>query len=418
MSTINFSSKIYSRVLILTNMVKIMIIRQLQKEIEDKILSNEVSYQAADPILKKKNAIIIYGARQVGKTTLVKQILEKYPNESRYINCELIANKTALETTDDKALQSYLGDKRIVILDEAQKIKDIGLTLKIIVDTFPQYQIIATGSSSFDLANKINEPLTGRAYRYMLYPVSLKELSTVHSLYSPAVLENILRYGLYPEVINKLYSESEEAAREKLDEISSNYLYKDIFEIEHLKRSDIILKLLQALALQVGNEVSTHELATLLKVNVATVESYIYLLEQSFVLFTLRSFSRNPRKELGKKYKVYFYDLGIRNSLIQNYNPVDLRTDIGALWENFCILERIKYNHANKRLVNKYFWRTYAGQEIDYIEEHSGQLDGYEFKWGKETRKYTPPKKFIETYENATVKRIDRDNYSEFLLDY
>jgi len=393
-----------------------MIIRQLQKEIEDKILSNDVSYQAADPILKKKNAIIIYGARQVGKTTLVKQILEKYPSESRYINCELIANKTALETTDDKALQSYLGDKRIIILDEAQKIKDIGSTLKIIVDTFPQYQIIATGSSSFDLANKINEPMTGRVYKYMLYPVSLKELSTVHTLYSPAVLENILRYGLYPEVINKLYNESEEAAREKLDEISSNYLYKDIFEIENLKRSDIILKLLQALALQVGNEVSTHELATLLKVNVATVDSYIYLLEQSFVICTLRSFSRNPRKELGKKYKVYFYDLGIRNSLIQNYNPVDLRTDIGALWENFCVIERIKHNNINKRYVNKYFWRTYAGQEIDYIEEHSGQLDGYEFKWGKETRKYTPPKKFIETYENATAKRIDRDNYSEFLL--
>jgi predicted AAA+ superfamily ATPase len=393
-----------------------LINRLIQKEIEEIIQDNEKNYISQPDLIKKKPAIIVYGARQVGKTTLVKQILEKYPNNSNYINCELTYNKEPLETQDDKVLKTFLGDKKLIVIDEAQKITNIGLTLKIIIDTFPEYQIIATGSSSFDLSNKIKEPLTGRAFEFMLYPFSLKEIAAKYDFSSPSILENILRYGLYPEVINRLYEVSENSAREKLDEITGNYLYKDIFELENLKRPDIILKLLKALALQIGNEVSINELATLLKVNVNTIDRYLYLLEQSFVIFILHSFSRNLRKELGKKYKIYFYDLGIRNSLIQNYNSLDIRTDTGALWENFCIIERMKYNQVHHKFVNKYFWRTYDQKEIDYIEEHSGQLDGYEFKWGKETRKYNPPRAFMDNYENATVKRIDRENYQEFLL--
>ena len=383
-----------------------MIDRLIKNEIEDLIIKNEDMYKKQPDILKKKNAIIIYGARQVGKTTLVRQILEKFSDSAKYVNCELTYNKEALEIHDDKALKTFIGQEKIIILDEAQKIKNIGLTLKIIIDTFPAHQIIATGSSSFDLANKINEPLTGRNIKFMLYPFSLQELAGKYDFNSPVILENILRYGTYPEAIDRLYNVSEAAARAKLDEISGSYLYKDIFELENLKRPDIILKLLKALALQVGNEVSTHELANLLNVNVNTVDRYLYLLKESFVIFSLPSFSRNLRNELGKKYKIYFYDLGIRNSLIQNFNTLDSRSDIGALWENFCIVERMKYNQANHRFVNSYFWRTYDRKEIDYIEEHSGQLDGYEFKWGKEGRKYRPPRAFVYNTKTLQLKEL------------
>ncbi len=393
-------------------MVKVMINRLVQKQVEDQIIQEAENY-TKHPV-PKRNAIIIYGARQVGKTTLVKNILNKYPEKARYINCELISNKENLETTDHIKLKSFLGNSEIIILDEAQKIRDIGLTLKIIVDTYPEYQIIATGSSSFDLGNKLKEPMTGRTKVFRLYPASVQEISKNYDMFSPATLENLLRFGSYPEVITLLYEKSEAEAQNKLDEVSSSYLYRDIFEIENLKRTDIILKLLKALALQVGNEVSINELSNLVGVSVHTIDNYLYLLQESFIIHILWSFSRNPRKELNKKIKVYFYDLGIRNSLIQNYNPLDIRMDTGALWENFCIIERVKYNSINKNLVNSYFWRTYAGKEVDYIEEHSGQLDGYEFKWN-ENAKFKVPKSFIDNYENATVKKIDRKNYLEFL---
>lgn len=390
-----------------------MINRTIQKQIEDQITQEQEEYKK-HPI-PKRNAIIIYGARQVGKTTLVKEILNKYPEKARYINCELFPNRENLETTDIVKLKSFLGNSEIIILDEAQKIRGIGLTLKIIVDTFPEYQVIATGSSSFDLGNKLKEPMTGRTRIFKLYPLSIQELGQKHKLLFPATLENVLRFGIYPEVITLLYEKSETEAKNKLDEITSSYLYKDIFEIENLKRTDVILKLLKALALQIGNEVSIAELSNFVGVSVHTIDHYLYLLQECFIIYILHSFSRNLRKELNKKIKVYFYDLGIRNSLIQNYNNPDLRTDIGALWENFCISERIKFNSINRNFVNSYFWRTYDGQEIDYIEEHSGQLDGYEFKWN-EKAKFKQPKSFLENYEKATINKIDRKNYTDYLF--
>ncbi len=390
-----------------------MINRFVQEQIEEKIIYQVNHYK--DTPVPKKNAIIIYGPRQAGKTTLVNNVLKKYGSKAKYINCELISSKEALETTDDIKLKTFLGDSEVIILDEAQKIHDIGLIIKIIVDTYSEYQIIATGSSSFDLGHKLREPMTGRIGTFKLYPPSFEEISTRYNKHHYPLLENILRFGSYPEVVTLLYEKSQAAARDKLDEIASSYLYRDIFEIEKLKRTDILLKMLKALALQVGNEVSISELSKLVGVSVHTIDYYLYLLQESFIIHILRSFSRNLRKELNKKMKVYFCDLGIRNSLIQNYNPVDIRTDIGALWENFCIIERIKHNSINKRYVNSYFWRTYDGQEVDYIEEHSGQLDGYEFKWGKDAR-FKPPKAFVDNYENAAVKRIDRQNYQEFLI--
>jgi len=365
--------------------------------------------------LYKSKVIILYGARRTGKTFLCNQIIKKQTEKgikARYLNCESFAVKQKLQTTNELELKNYLADSNLVILDESQHIENIGLTLKILVDFYPEIQIIATGSSSFDLANKTGESLTGRARRFILYPLSIEELKTGIDLFKiDSSLDKILTYGLYPSVFNSVDAD----AGFELDEIISNYLYKDILEFEKVKNSTILLELLQLLALQLGNEVSYHEIGQKLALDGATVKKYIDLLTKCFVILPLRAFSRNLRKEIGKSQKIYFYDIGIRNSLIRNYNPPKLRNDIGALWENFCIIERLKYNQAHLRLVNSYFWRTYDQKEIDYIEEHSGVLEGYEFKWSENSKKYKPPKLFLETYENSSVKQIDPSNYLEFV---
>lgn len=377
---------------------------------ESKVLPRHLQSQIEKNLFKGK-IIIIYGARQVGKTTLCKEILKKYPQNSKYLNCELLQNKSVLETTNDKKIKSFLGNTKLVVLDEAQKIKDIGLVLKIIADTFPEIQIIATGSSSFELANKTSEPLTGRARRYLLYPFSIQEIKQELDLFDlDAKLENILRFGIYPSVFNR----PEDEATEELLEIASNYLYKDILEFSGLRKPDLVLNLLKALSLQLGNEVSTSELANLLDKNSRTIESYLSLLEQCFIIFRIKSFSRNLRKEISKNYKVYFYDLGIRNSLIQNFNQLELRNDVGALWENFCVLERIKRNNNNRVFANYYFWRTYDQKEIDYIEERNGKLSAFEFKWKKDKQK--PPREFLDTYENSEFKVINKDNCWNFVI--
>lgn len=371
--------------------------RTIQTEIEQNLFKNKV--------------IIIYGARQVGKTTLCKNILSNF-KEGKYVNCELLQNKTALETTNNESLKAFLGDAKLIVLDEAQKIANIGLILKIIIDTYPDIQIIATGSSSFELANKTSEPLTGRARRYLLLPLSIKEISQEFDAPNiQAKLENTLRYGSYPKVFNQ----SEKEAEEELNEIASNYLYRDVLEFNQLKKPELILNLLRTLALQLGNEVSYTELANLLGQNSHTIATYIEVLEKSFIIFRLRSFSRNLRKEIGKRYKIYFYDLGIRNSLIQNYNRLELRNDVGALWENFCIIERIKANENNRRFVNNYFWRTYDQKEIDYIEERDGKLSAFEFKWQAKP-KGKIPQEFLDTYTNSDFKMIDKNNFLDFVL--
>ncbi len=357
-----------------------MFTRAIESQLKEKLFQGKV--------------IILYGARQVGKTTLVKKVLAEYGEKGRYLNCENLSVQQGLADIESSKMKAFLGDYSLVVLDEAQKITDIGKKLKLLVDTHPDIQIIATGSSSFDLANRTAEPLTGRTFHLMLTTLSVEEMVRGSDLLTvTAQLEKFLRLGSYPEI----YSFSDEGAIDRLNEIASAYLYKDILQFEGIKKSSIVQKLLQLLALQLGNEVSFNELATQLKVSRQTVEKYLDILEQSFVVFILRAFSRNKRKEISKSVKVYFCDNGIRNSLIQNFNPLALREDVGALWENFCIAERYKYHIARRLHPNTYFWRTYDQKEVDYVEESDGKIRGFEFKWNADK---TPkaPKSFVEEY--------------------
>jgi predicted AAA+ superfamily ATPase len=361
--------------------------------------------------LFKGKIIIIYGPRRVGKTTLVKEILKQYGSDGKYINCDILQNKQGLESENDKKLREFLGQGKVFVIDEAQRVENIGINLKILVDTYPEIQIIATGSSSFDLSNKINEPLTGRSITYMLYPFSVSELRQMYKdkLSIDSNVENLLLYGGYPEIVSN--SASDKIAY--LQDLASNYLYKDVLEFEGLKKPEMIVKLLQLIALQMGNEVSYNELATKLETTRKTVMSYIYLLEQAFVIFRLSPYSGNIRNEIGRKNKIYFYDLGIRNALINAFERLDIRDDVGRLWENLLIIERQKLIKEKKWYRSRYFWRTHRGEEIDYIEEYDGVLHGYEFKWGK--GKYKIPKVFLDVYKNSDVSIINRSNYLEFL---
>lgn len=357
--------------------------------------------------LFKGKAVIIYGARRVGKTTLVKKI-QLECKESLYLNCDEPDIRLALTNKTSTELFNYIGNKKLVIIDEAQRVKNIGLTLKLLVDNASDLQVIATGSSSFDLSNKISEPLTGRAFEFHLGPFSFQETSR-----DPTELQRLLEarliFGLYPEVV---VNQGEK--QNILRTIYKNYLYKDALEYQGLKNPELIEKLLVALALQIGSEVSYTELATMLGVDQKTIASYIRLLEQAFVIFRLPPLSRNLRKEISKSRKIYFCDTGVRNAVINNFNPLSLRNDIGPLWENFIIAERLKRNEILGKYGNYYFWRTWNQQEVDYVEEEGGILSGWEIKWDDKNKK--PPKAWAETYKNSTYQVINKENYLEFLV--
>jgi uncharacterized protein len=361
--------------------------------------------------LFQEKIIILYGARRTGKTTLCKELIGEFGDDGKYFNCENLETRTALEAQNPQRLREFLGQGKLFILDEAQNVNNIGQSLKLLIDNYPEIQIIATGSSSFDLANKTGEPLVGRAFTLTLHPLSIAEISNSTSN-SQAIsdLSNQLRFGMMPHIYNL---GSTEQKIEELQELASRYLYKDILELEDVRSPRLLNDLLRALALQVGQEVSLRELAGLLNVAHTTIDRYLDLLEKTFVIYRLRSFSRNLRKELGKSFKVYFWDLGIRNSLLINYNEINNRTDTGALWENFCITERLKKNSNERRFVNTYFWRTYDQKEIDYIEESNGELHAFEFKFNKKQSK--PPTEFLETYTSSDYLEINRENYFKFL---
>jgi predicted AAA+ superfamily ATPase len=371
------------------------ITRKIQNSIEDSLFKGKL--------------VVIYGARQVGKTTIVKTIIEKNRTDSLYLNCDERDIREALTDKTSTELKSFIGSKRLVVIDEAQRVKNIGLTLKIIVDNFPETQVIATGSSSFELSGKIAEPLTGRKIEFFLYPFSFDELSQIYSpIENNRLLEERLVFGMYPGAVFA-GPDRESVVRE----LATSYSYKDILAYQDIRNPELLEKLLQALALQIGNEVSYTELATLLGVNKSTVENYVRILEQAYIIFRVGPFSRNIRNELKKKRKIYFYDLGLRNALINNFNPISLRQDVGALWENFMMSERMKRNGNLGISVNVYFWRTTSGKEIDYVEDSGGLLSGFEFKWQKNS--ISIPKEFLNTYSGSTVKLINRDNYIDFL---
>jgi hypothetical protein len=356
--------------------------------------------------------LVLYGPRQVGKTTLVLDLLDHVSMTRRYISADELIYREALASQDRRTLRDLLGDCQLLVIDEAQRVPDIGLNLKILVDNYPHAAILATGSASFDLANKINEPLTGRKRTLSLYPVSYAEIAQTWGVFEAKTqLERWLLWGGYPAVVT---AESAAEREVMLGELVGSYLYRDILELDGVRRSDRIVDLLRLLAFQIGQEVSLSELGSSLALNRQTVGRYLDLLEKVFVIFRVSGFSRNLRKEITKNTRYYFFDNGVRNSLIQNFNPLELRNDVGQLWENYMMVERRKANHYAGRAANSYFWRTYDQKEIDLVEERGGALYGYEFKWQGQMRPATR-RAFMAAYPDAQVQTVTRDSLADFL---
>lgn len=358
----------------------------------------------------KGKAIIILGARQVGKTTLVEMALTHITDKVLRLNADEADVRDLLTDTTSTRLRSIIGNNKIIFIDEAQRISNIGITIKLFTDQIKDVQVIVTGSSSFDLANKIKEPLTGRKYEYQLFPLAYSEMVKHSSkLEERRLLEQRLVFGYYPEIIVKSGE-----ARDLLKMLSDDYLYKDLLSLEQIKKPALLEKILAALALQLGNEVSYTEIGQLVGADKGTVEKYVDLLEKSFVIFKLPAFSRNLRNEIKKGRKIYFYDNGIRNAIIRNFNSVNLRNDIGALWENFLISERLKYLRYSGMDARTHFWRTAQQQEIDYIEVVSDKIYAYEFKWNINS-KARIPKAFIKTYPDCYNEIITPSNFEKFV---
>lgn len=358
--------------------------------------------------------IIVTGARQVGKTTLSGEILESYPKEQiRFFNCDNPTDRELLGNKDLEFLKQLIGNARIVVIDEGQKVENIGQTLKLVVDCYKEEkQILVTGSSSINLLSNTQEALTGRKYVFTLYPLSLEEIyPDKNQLTIFKELESLLIFGAYPDIIKQ---KSFDEKIGLLQELRASYLYKDILEFQQIKDSDTLTKLLKALALQIGSEVSYNELSNLVGIDKKTVENYIDLLEKSYVVFRLSPYTKNKRREISKLRKIYFYDLGIRNAIINNFNFLANRNDAGALWENFMIIERLKYRTYHNVHANQYFWRTYDGSEVDLVEEREGKLFGYEFKWGTQ-RKTRVPKKWLE-YLESSFERITAKDLAKLVL--
>ena len=363
--------------------------------------------------LQPGKVVILYGPRRVGKTTLLKEIEASLALEGKYVDGEENSVQSALSSGDSLSLQKFLGSTELLIVDEAQQIPQIGKNLKLLVDHFPKLRILASGSASFSLAQQVGEPLTGRKKTLHLFPLSLQELTLELGFEKQPILmrENLLIYGGYPEAF--ILSYAKRAAY--LKEIVDSYLFRDILALEDIRNAKKIRDLLTLLAFQIGQEVSLSELGNRLDVHKDTVCRYLDLLEKSFVLLNVRGFSRNLRNEVTKTSRYYFFDNGIRNALINNFNPVELRDDIGQLCENFLAMERIKKQSYENILSNNYFWRTYDQQEIDWVEEREGKLFGYEFKWSKNKRNVHAPKKWQTAYPNALFECITPENYQGFI---
>ena len=357
----------------------------------------------------KGKIIVVLGARQVGKTTLFNSIIDDQGSVLK-LNCDDYDDRLDLENKTSTELKNLIANHKVVIIDEAQRVENIGLTLKIIADLKLDAQVLVTGSSSLELSSKINEPVTGRIFEYKLFPLSLSEMARHTSEREEnRLLEQRMIYGLYPEIVTNPSDN-----KRLLTSLANNYLYRDLLSYQGIKKHDVLHKLVRALAFQIGSEVSFNELSNLLGIDKETVESYINLLEKCFVVFRLSSFSRNMRNEIKKGKKIYFYDNGIRNALISNFAPLEMRQDAGALWENFMISERIKRNAYCNDYSQLFFWRTKQQQEIDLIEEKDGRLFAYEFKWNSK-KKSKLPTSFENNYSDIEFKVVNKDNYWEFV---
>lgn len=361
--------------------------------------------------LEPSKVVGVFGPRRSGKTTLMNFIRKKIGHENiLMVHGENLDVIEILSSQRTSTLKRFIGKNKYLFVDEAQKVPRIGINLKLIVDTIPEVSMLVTGSSSFDLRNKIGEPLVGRSRYYYLYPLSLLEINKNNYLKQKEILEEQLIYGFYPQVFT---SETVKQKIIELESIRDGYLLKDILELDNLKDSLFIFNLLRQIAFQIGQDISYSELASNLNVNKKTVMRYLELLEKSYIIFSHQGFSRNLRKEYTKSPRYYFWDNGVRNSLISNYNRLNLRDDIGKLWENFCISERVKYTSYKQIVANKFFWRTYDKKEIDLIEEREGKLYAFECKYTKKDIK--APKDFIKSYPNSDFFVINKDNYLDFL---
>lgn len=375
-----------------------MIKRQLQEKIEARMFAGK--------------AIIVIGARQVGKSTLFKMIIDKQDLPTLQLNCDEPETRDMLSNTNIANLRLLIANNRIVVIDEAQRVENIGMTLKLITDNFPDIQLLVTGSSSFELQDKLNEPLTGRKFEYHLFPISTAEILNSQGLLRVnQTLEQRLIFGSYPDIITH-----SEDAKELLTNLSGSYLYKDLLSLDSVRRPALLGKILTVLALQVCSEVSYNELAQTVGTDNKTVEKYIDLLEKCYIIFKLNGFSRNLRTELKKSKKIYFYDNGIRNAILNNFAPLSLRQDTGALWENFIISERIKYNQYSGKYVNCYFWRTTTQQEIDYIEECDGQFSLFEMKWNPRRGSTKFPASFENIYDIKEKFVVTPENWIEHIV--
>lgn len=373
-----------------------MVVRILLKRLKDKLFKGKV--------------LIILGARKVGRSTILRTLQTMMSEKSIFLDCDDPNTRKLLQNQSTPHLLKTVGNNEIIFIDEAQRVENIGLSIKQIHDNSSKVQIIISGSSALELSNTINESLTGRKFEYVLHPLSFSELAEHTSWFDEVrLLENRLVYGYYPDVINNPGEE-----KDILKNLVSSYLYKDVFAYQEVRKPQIIEKLLQLLAFQLASEVNYNELAKNLGVNIATVEKYIDLLEKNYIVFRLLSYSRNIRNELKKSRKIYFFDNGVRNMLISNFNTIELRNDTGQLWENFLVSERVKHTSYNNLYCNRYFWRTSQHQEIDYIEEHSGKLYAFEFKWNA-NRKVALSKTFANAYPEHEFKVITKDNFTEFI---
>lgn len=363
------------------------------------------------PLLGGNKAIIVMGARQVGKSTLLNQLLGENKN-ALWLNGDDIDVQNLFHEMSSTRMRALLGNNKFLVIDEAQRIPDIGLRIKLVTDQVSDVQVIATGSSSFELASKVNEPLTGRKREFKMFPLTFKEMVSHSNLLDELrMIPHRLVYGYYPEVVSNPGDE-----KNTLKELSDSYLYKDILSLDSISKPDKLVRLLKALALQIGNQISYNEIGNMISLDSKTVERYVDILEKSFIVFRLGSFSRNLRNELKASRKIYFWDLGIRNAIIGNLAQIENRTDAGELWENFAIAERLKQNAYQNSFAQSWFWRTQQQKEIDYIEEENGMIHAFEFKWNEHKARTKCPESFSTAYPDALFQVITPKNIEEFLM--